>query len=70
MTLEERVDEVESWLLEVEDDLGDLVRPVEIGLARAGQTFQACEAKKIAHKWAYRRSRRDLTWAFFEVLPS
>ena len=61
MTLEERVDELESWLLEAEDDLGDLARLVETGLARAGQTVQAREANKIAHKWEYRRNRRDLT---------
>jgi len=57
--LEERIDRVHRWLLETQDDLGDLARLLEAGLARQGLTVQAHEANKIAHKWEFRRNRRN-----------
>lgn len=58
LTLEEKVDQLLRWLLDAEDDLGDLARLVETGLARQGLNVQAREANKIAHKWEFRRNRR------------
>ena len=60
MNVEERVDRMHRWLLETQDDLGDLARLVEAGLARQGLTVQAREANKIAHKWEFRRNRRNI----------
>lgn len=61
MTLEEKVDQILRWLLDAENDLGDLARLVEAGLARQGLNVQAREANKIAHKWEFRRNRRRLS---------
>lgn len=60
MTNEERIAQLEMWLFEAEDDLGDLARLVEAGLARSGLPVQAREANKIAHKWEFRRNRRSV----------
>lgn len=60
MTLEEDLAQLRRWLCEAEDDLGDLARLVEAGLARQGMTVQARDANKIAHKWEFRRNRRRL----------
>lgn len=58
--LEQKVDQLLRWLWDAENDLGDLARLVETGLARQGLGVQAREANKIAHKWEFRRNKRAL----------
>jgi hypothetical protein len=47
-----------DWLIEAENDLGDLARIVEELAASAGRDQSAGRARAIGHRWDYRRNKR------------